>query len=260
MSLAERFRGLSSIANTGLSRFYLRSCTQFGARPIVEGAPHIVVLGTLTVGDDFELRSRPVQSHLVVGHGARLSIGNGVKIGAGAAISCQAQIDLGDGASLGAFCMIMDSDFHVAGGSDAAPEPKPIFIGAGVRLGHRVVVLPGARIGPRATVAPGSVVSGEVPEGASVGGNPARVRFEEVETVAENGVAGLVKQVLGLAELPAVGDGPDQIAEWDSLGALRLVLALEERYQITLQEDEIRTARSIGDIEAAVDAAQRRRG
>jgi acetyltransferase-like isoleucine patch superfamily enzyme len=226
---------------------------------MLDGAPYIEVHGSLIVGDDFELRSRPVQSHLVVGKGARLSIGNAVKVGAGAAISCQAQIDVGNGASLGAFCMLMDSDFHVAGASDSAPEPKPISIGAEVRLGHRVVVLPGARIGARVTVAPGSVVSGEVPEGASVGGNPARVRFSGAATIDESGVPGLIKQVLGLSALPLVGDGPDQIPQWDSLGALRLVLALEEHYQITLLEDEIRAARSIGDVEYAVDAAQRRR-
>jgi acetyltransferase-like isoleucine patch superfamily enzyme/acyl carrier protein len=245
-----------------MSRVRLASCSRVGARPDVDGVPHIVCQGELIVGDDFELRSRPVQSHLVVGHGARLRIGNGVRIAAGAAISCQCRIDIEDGASLGAFCMIMDSDFHIAGDSEVAPEPKAIYIGRGARLGHRVVVLPGSRIGAGAVVASGSVVSGDVPAGTAVEGNPARIRLAPGADVAENtgnAVSELVQAVLGLAEAPALDDGPNQIPAWDSLGALRLVLALEERFEITLTEDEIRSAHSIRDIQHAVGAAERRR-
>lgn len=251
--------GLLRAVRDAWSRRHLASCTQVGQRARVDGAPHIRVLGRLTIGDDFELRSRPVQSHLVVGEGAELRIGNGVQFAMGAAVSCQGKIEIADNVRFGAFCMIMDSDFHVAGDSEIAPEPKPIRIGANARLGHRVVVLPGSTIGAGAVVAAGSVVSGDVPPGACVAGNPARVGVAGDESADGRGVAQVIKTVLGLAELPAAEDGPSQIHEWDSLGALRLVLALEERFEITLTEDEIRTAHSVGDVEAAVSAARRRR-
>ena len=42
-------------------------------------------------------------------------------------------------------------------------------------IGLGSIIMPGVRIGPRAVVAAGSVVTKDVPEGAIVGGNPAKV-------------------------------------------------------------------------------------
>lgn len=244
-----------------LARYKLRACRRVGARPRVEGSPFIVADGDVVIGDDFVLRSRPVQSHLVVGSGGVLSIGNGVSIAAGAAISSQSRVDIEDGVRLGAFCMIMDSDFHVAGDSEAAPELKPVRIERGARLGHRVVVLPGSRVGAGAVVLAGGVVSGTVPAGAVVGGNPARAQWAAAgeDDRPERAVPLLVQRVLGLSSVPGPDDGPDRISAWDSLGALRLVLALEEQFSITLTEDEIRTSRTVRDIASRVQSAQRRR-
>jgi acetyltransferase-like isoleucine patch superfamily enzyme/acyl carrier protein len=244
-----------------IARAELRKCTHVGAGARIDGRPYIVNAGSLSIGDDFELRSRPVQSHLVVGTGAALVIGDRVRIGAGAALACMGRIEIESDARLGAFCTLMDSDFHVAGQSDKAPEPKPIRVGRGATLGHRVVVLPGSRIGRGASVLAGSVVSGDVPDGVTIEGNPARVRLAggSEEGELEVTVPALVQTVLGLSQSPTQEQGPEQIAEWDSLGALRLVLALEERYSITLTEDEIRGARSIRDVTSVVRSAQARK-
>src|SRR5687768_15117799 len=157
-----------------LNKLWLRECDRVGGAPHIEGRPCIVNGGTLTIGDHFELRSRPTQSHLIVSGGGRLRIGNRVKIGSGAAIACQGSIEIGDDVSLGAFCMLMDSDFHVAGDETQEAKVRPIAIETGARLGHRVIVLPGSRIGAGAVVRPGSVISGDIPAGAVVQGNPAR--------------------------------------------------------------------------------------
>lgn len=58
-----------------------------------------------------------------------------------------------------------------------------VFVGGGVRIGHFTVVhphatlLPGIEVGEGATVGAGAVVVKDVPAGATVFGNPARVIF-----------------------------------------------------------------------------------
>jgi acetyltransferase-like isoleucine patch superfamily enzyme/acyl carrier protein len=245
-----------------LARFWLRACDQVGVRPRIIGRPCVINSGRLLIGDDFELRSEPTQSHLIVSSGASLEIGQRVRVGSGAAISCQGRIEIGDDVSLGAFCMLMDSDFHVAGDSSREAAVKALRIERGARLGHRVIVLPGSRIGAFASVLPGSVVAGEVPEGATVEGNPARVNgageIDGAETNRERVIPRLVQHVLGVSRLPLLDEGPNEIGEWDSLGALRLILELETRFRITLTEDDIRSVRTVRDIIERVASAEAR--
>ena len=192
-----------------------------------------------------------------------MRIGNRVRIGAGAAISSLGRIDIGDDVSMGDFVIIMDSDFHVADDVSANAIPRPVRIGNGVRLGHRVVVMPGSTIGAGAVVRAGSVVSGQVAADAVVEGNPARARFAGAESgddgTASADVPRLVMQVLGLASMPDAHAGPEQISQWDSLGALRLIVAIEETFGIALAEDEMKGARSIRDLSRHVEAARLRK-
>jgi hypothetical protein len=50
----------------------------------------------------------------------------------------------------------------------------PITVGDDVFIGYGSIILPGVQIGSRAVVGAGSVVTRDVPDGAVVGGNPAR--------------------------------------------------------------------------------------
>jgi maltose O-acetyltransferase len=52
---------------------------------------------------------------------------------------------------------------------------KPVRIGDNVWIGGGAIILPGTTIGDDAIVGAGSVVTRDVPPGATVGGNPARV-------------------------------------------------------------------------------------
>jgi len=54
-------------------------------------------------------------------------------------------------------------------------EGQPVAIGKDVWIGARVLVLPGVAIGDAAIVGAGSVVTKDVPAGAIVAGNPARL-------------------------------------------------------------------------------------
>jgi maltose O-acetyltransferase len=53
---------------------------------------------------------------------------------------------------------------------------RPVRIGSHVWIGSGAIILPGVTIGDDAVVGAGSVVTRDVPAGAKVMGNPARVR------------------------------------------------------------------------------------
>ncbi|HWZ91461.1 MAG TPA: phosphopantetheine-binding protein, partial [Polyangiaceae bacterium] len=206
------------------------------------------------------LSSSPAPSHLAA-DGGRIEIGNRVNISYGAAISARLEVVIGDGVELGPFAVIMDSDFHVVGDRNAIDEPASVRIDAGARLGSRVTVLRGAWIGAGAVVLDGSVVSGRIAAGAVVAGVPARALAAAGEA---NGAAvdvelpALVMSVLGLPSLPLPSHGPAEIREWDSLGALKLVLAIEEAFGISLSEQELKSLDSVAQLALAVTAAKSR--
>ena len=53
---------------------------------------------------------------------------------------------------------------------------RPIHIGRNVWVGGGAIILPGVTVGDDALIGAGSVVTRDVPAGATVVGNPARVR------------------------------------------------------------------------------------
>ncbi|HVP68491.1 MAG TPA: acyltransferase [Anaeromyxobacteraceae bacterium] len=234
---------------------------RLGAGARATGTPWISNQGRLAVGARFRLSCLPVQSHLVVARGAALEIGDDVVVGHGAAIAAHRSIRIGSGCRIGPFANIADTDFHVAGQRDAEPETTPIAIGRGVRIGARVTILRGAAIGDGATVEAGSVVSGIVAAGARVGGVPARPRGERA--VGADGedlptrVSAAVARALGLAVAPGLDAGREAVPGWDSLGALLVLLALEEEFGVTLDEGKAPQANGVGDLLALVDAALR---
>ena len=59
------------------------------------------------------------------------------------------------------------------------------YVGNDVWIGHGTIILAGVRIGDGAIVAAGSVVVKDVPSGAVVGGNPARLIKERFRTPEE---------------------------------------------------------------------------
>lgn len=174
-ALDEAPRGRAPFSLALRSRLALRSADFVGPGARVLGSPLIRNDGALRIGARLHLASAPARSHLVVASGARLTLGDDVRIGAGAGISAHASVAVGAGSSLGPGAMLLDFDFHGVEERDHPEPPRPIEIGREVRIGARAIVLRGVRIGDGAQIADDSVVVRDVPAGARVAGAPARV-------------------------------------------------------------------------------------
>ncbi|MBB2947311.1 acetyltransferase-like isoleucine patch superfamily enzyme [Actinoplanes lutulentus] len=89
------------------------------------------------------------------------------------------QIRLGDAVRIGAHTSILGFN-HTFSDPDTEVFRQPVWsrgitIGDDVWIGSHVVILDGVTVGDRAVIAAGAIVTKDVPAGAVVGGNPARV-------------------------------------------------------------------------------------
>jgi acetyltransferase-like isoleucine patch superfamily enzyme/acyl carrier protein len=252
MNLVTRLKG-------AVTRTRLREVNRIGRGAKTAGAPYIKNRGTIEIGDDFFLSSEPVVSHIVVSRGARVTIGNRVVIGSGAAIACEAEVTLGDDVRIGRNVMILDTDFHDAASMDTPGTAVPVVIEDGARIDDGVVVLKGARVGKGAWIAAGSVVSGVVPPGVFASGVPARVRRdkngrEDLGDVAER-VRAVIAETFDVQRPLEPTDGPAQIVRWDSLGSLRLLLALEDEFGLHLPENALYGVATVHGVITVVEQA-----
>lgn len=104
--------------------------------------------------------------------GASISIGNGTYLNRRTEITCKHHVSIGEDCAISWDVLITDTDYHHLGGSDPVSEVK---IGNHVWVGAKSMILKGVTIGDGAVVAAGSVVTKDVPAGALVAGNPAKV-------------------------------------------------------------------------------------
>lgn len=81
---------------------------------------------------------------------------------------------IGDDVLIGHDAVIATLNHGMAFEEHADMRPAPVVIEQRTWLGANVTVLPGATIGAGAIVAAGSVVTKDVPAGATVAGVPAR--------------------------------------------------------------------------------------
>jgi len=108
-----------------------------------------------------------------------LVIGERCVLGARITITAHESIEIGDDVWFGQDVFISDAshgyaDPEVPVGLQFGVH-QPISIGSGTWVGHGAMILPGTTIGRNVVVAAGSVVRGEVPDHAVVGGVPARL-------------------------------------------------------------------------------------
>jgi acetyltransferase-like isoleucine patch superfamily enzyme len=124
-------------------------------------APDASVRGPLTLVNG-PLRNLTIEPDAHVGSEVFIDLSDRVTIGAGATVSMR--------------CIIV-THLDVGHGPlarDRPPEEAPVIIAPGAYLGAGVTVQHGVTVGREALVAAGAVVTRDVPDGAVVGGVPAR--------------------------------------------------------------------------------------
>ena len=170
-------------------------------------APTNVQLGTGTIvnGDHVFKRFRAKQRdaliigancmmdgvHFAIEAEGRVTVGDYCYF-TNALLLCELEIRIGNYVMMGWNSTIADSDFHpiapaerIADAiacsplSDGRPRPAiakaPVILGDHVWIGPNATILKGVRIGEGAFIEPGSLVTKDVPPGARVLGNPARI-------------------------------------------------------------------------------------
>lgn len=130
---------------------------------------------------------------------AVIEIGDGSYV-ANASLVATERIAIGARCLIAGGVTIADSDFHplepaarladtvaLSPAGDRTHRPpmdvRPVVIEDDVWIGWNATILKGVRIGAAAVVEPGSVVTRDVPPGARVAGNPARVQVPAPEPV-----------------------------------------------------------------------------
>jgi maltose O-acetyltransferase len=110
--------------------------------------------------------------------GYNISLGADVFLNFNCVILDVVAVNIGAGTQIGPAVQIYTAD-HPRDPEvrrSGAEFGRPICIGRNVWIGGGAIILPGVTVGDDATIGAGSVVTRDVPQGATVLGNPARVR------------------------------------------------------------------------------------
>jgi acetyltransferase-like isoleucine patch superfamily enzyme len=156
-----------------------------GRGVILNGLPAIRRKGSgrIQIGDGVTLNSARWANWLNSGSSMMLSVEDGATLElkrgcgvSGSQIIANVGIEIGEGALIGAGCLICDSDMHEVPLGSARPiAMEPIRIGARAFIGARSIILKGVTIGEGAVVGAGSVVTRSIPAFTLAAGNPALV-------------------------------------------------------------------------------------
>ncbi|WRH26038.1 acyltransferase [Arthrobacter sp. JZ12] len=124
-------------------------------------------------------------------------------------------VRMGDAVRMGAHTSILGFNHTMEPDKEVFRQPltsKGITIGNDVWIGSHVVVLDGVTVGDRSVLAAGAIVTKDVPAGAIVGGNPARVLRWRVPELATSAAPVSGTPSLGV-RLRGFGDEARQRAE-----------------------------------------------
>ncbi|MBP2313405.1 sugar O-acetyltransferase [Azospirillum soli] len=147
---------------------------EYNATTVDEAERRSAILRELlgAVGDDTVIRP---PFHCDYGYNIRL--GRGVFLNFGCVFLDVVGIEVGDLCQIGPGVQVyaVDHPRDPALRRDGYEFGRPVRIGRNVWIGGGAIILPGVTVGDDAVIGAGSVVTRDVPDGATVVGNPARV-------------------------------------------------------------------------------------
>jgi maltose O-acetyltransferase len=127
-----------------------------------------------------------VRSPVYVDYGSNIHLGEHVFLNFGCVLLDVAVIEIGDRTQIGPNVQILTADHP--------RDPRlretgvecgiPVKIGRNVWIGGGAIILPGVTVGDDAIIGAGAVVTRNVPDGATVAGNPARVLTPKAKSPA----------------------------------------------------------------------------
>ena len=212
-------RALQRTTDAARVRVALRGATRTERGVRVFGWPSVVNEGHLRIGARVLILSTPAAVTLVVERGGSIEIGDDAILESGVTVRARRRIVIGRAARLGAGCVIDDSQ------SDA-PE---LSIDAGAQLADGVIVDGSSSL--REGLRPGAAVGRDA-------------TAERVRAVMADIVAALATVDGGLDLRGVEG--------WDSLAALRVVVALEKELGVQLPYDLFAAPRTLDSVVAMV--------
>ena len=111
-------------------------------------------------------------------YGSNISLGAGAFLNFGCVVLDVVEVTIGDMTQIGPGVQILTADHPRDPGlrRRRLEFGRPIRIGANVWVGGGALFMPGVTVGDDAVVGAGAVVTRDVPPGATVVGNPARLR------------------------------------------------------------------------------------
>jgi len=110
-------------------------------------------------------------------YGFNIALGSGVFLNFNCVILDVVQVTIGDSTQIGPAVQIYTADHPPDAELRRAGYEfgRPVSIGSNVWIGGGAIILPGITVGDNAIIGAGSVVTRDIPEGAIVAGNPARL-------------------------------------------------------------------------------------
>jgi maltose O-acetyltransferase len=110
-------------------------------------------------------------------YGFNIRLGQGVFLNFNCVILDVAEVSIGAGTQIGPAVQIYAADHprDAAARASGLELGRPVRIGRNVWIGGGAILLPGVTVGDDAVIGAGSVVTRDVPAGATVAGNPARM-------------------------------------------------------------------------------------
>ena len=153
------------------------------AKGIFWGYTHfsIVPNSSVVLGKKVRFRSSAFSNLIGLNHrciistlenGAEIVLGDHCGV-SGVTIGCHKRITLGEGVMVGANSVITDGDWHSL--DSRSGESKEIIIERNVWIGLNCVVLKGVRIGENSVIGACSVVTNDIPSNVVAAGNPCRI-------------------------------------------------------------------------------------